>query len=598
MLYFIRKLQRTAGPKLYINLFMTLFISLLDGIGIYLIVPLLSIIGVLNTDLSAIPFMTSIADIVNSWSFDLNLFFVLGLYIFIVGGQALLQRSQALWNARILQRFIRSLRIETYQGLLQAKWEFFLRKRKSDFYHVMSNELGRVNQGTFLFMQLIISVLFTVIQICLALWLSPSLTLIVLVSGVFLAIFGSKFIKKSKQIGEETTELSKYFFAGISEHFNGIKDIKSNRLEKAHIDWFTNLSRKMENNFIRFGKINSNSQFIYRLSSVILVAGFVYFALEVIHTPAEQLIVIVLIFSRLWPRFITIQSNMEQLASNFPAFHAIRRLEAEYKADKELGDVLSQSQSIPFHMEKGIECHRVNYRYNSSQSVYALRDITLHIQANHITAIVGKSGAGKSTLIDMLMGLIQPETGSVYIDGVSLQDEERLLSLRGDVGYVAQDPFLFNESIRDNLKIIAPSASDDEIWEALKFSASDGFVSKLPQGLDTIIGDRGVRLSGGERQRIVLARAILKRPSILVLDEATSALDSENERLVQEALEKLKGSMTIIIIAHRLSTIRNADQVVVLEEGQIIQQGDYHKLSQDNKGTFHQLLHYQTGTPV
>jgi ATP-binding cassette subfamily C protein len=145
------------------------------------------------------------------------------------------------------------------------------------------------------------------------------------------------------------------------------------------------------------------------------------------------------------------------------------------------------------------------------------------------------------------------------------------------------------------LKLVDPYAEDTELWNALKFSVSDEFVRMLPQGLDTVIGDRGIRLSGGERQRIVLARAILKRPSILVLDEATSALDSENERLIQEALDRLKGSMTIIVIAHRLSTIRNADQVIVIEQGEVIQQGGYKQLSQEAKGKFRQLLNYQTG---
>ncbi|WP_422659338.1 ABC transporter ATP-binding protein [Paenibacillus sp. EC2-1] len=598
LFYFIRKMHHFAGVKLYINMIMTLFISLLDGIGIYLIVPLLSIIGVFETNLDGIPLVSTLQNFINSWSFELNLPMILALYVLIVGGQALLQRSQTLLNGKILQGFIRTLRVETYEGLLRAKWEFFLRRRKSDFNHVMTNELGRVNYGTSLFLQMITSALFTVIQIGLALWLSPMLTLVVLVSGGLLALFGRRFIKKSKHIGEQTTELSKYYFAGISDHFNGIKDIKSNRLEKSHIDWFKNLSRKMEQNFIQFGKMNSLSQLIYRLSSVILVAGFVYLALEVLHTPAEQLIVVVLIFSRLWPRFISIQSNTEQLASNFPAFQAMRKLQMEYETGQELGDVTAVSKPHEFRMEQGIECRNVDYRYDPNSSVYALWDINVQIPANRMTAIVGKSGAGKSTLIDMLMGLIQPEKGEVLIDGVSLRDEQQLLGLRGAIGYVAQDPFLFNESIRDNLKLVAPNADDAELWEALRFSASEEFVRKLPQGLDTVIGDRGIRLSGGERQRVVLARAILKRPSILVLDEATSALDSENEKLIQNALELLKGSMTIIVIAHRLSTIRNADQVIVMEEGSVIQQGGYHQLSQESKGTFKQLLNYQTGVQV
>ncbi|RCW48858.1 ABC transporter ATP-binding protein [Paenibacillus prosopidis] len=595
LFYFIRKMHQVSGFRLYLNMFTTFVISCLDGIGIYMIVPMLSIIGVFQMNMDEVPLVSSLFAFIESSSIELNLPVVLAIYVMIVGGQALLQRSQMVLNSRILQAFVRSLRTETYQGLLGAKWEFFLRKRKSDFHHVMVNELGRVSYGTSLFLQMVTGVIFTVIQIALAFWLSPLLTAVVLISGGILAIFSRKFIKKAGHIGDKTSELSQSYFAGISDHFNGIKDIKSNRLERSHISWFNNMSKELESNVIQLVRVNSLSQFIYRISSITLIAGFVYLALEVFHTPAEQLILVVLIFSRLWPRFIGIQSNIEQLATNLPAFKAMRKLQQEYEQEKELTLSGSSDGGKQFQLQEGIECRQVNYRYDPKEPVFALRDINVYIPANRMTAIVGMSGAGKSTLIDMLMGLIQPERGQVLIDGVTLRDEKQLLSLRSAIGYVAQDPFLFNASIRDNLKLVDPYAEDTELWNALKFSVSDEFVRMLPQGLDTVIGDRGIRLSGGERQRIVLARAILKRPSILVLDEATSALDSENERLIQEALDRLKGSMTIIVIAHRLSTIRNADQVIVIEQGEVIQQGGYKQLSQEAKGKFRQLLNYQTG---
>ncbi|MHA6480424.1 ABC transporter ATP-binding protein [Paenibacillus sp. strain BS8-2] len=595
LFYFIRKLRRDAGSRLYLNMFTTFVISCLDGIGIYLIVPMLSLIGVFQMNMDEVPLVSTLLGIVDSWSIELSLPIVLAIYVLIVGGQALLQRSQMVLNSRILQSYVRSLRSETYRGLLLARWEFFLRKRKSDFHHVMVNELGRVSYGSSLFLQMVTGIIFTVIQIGLAFWLSPMLTAVVLASGGMLALFSRKFVKKAGVIGDQTSELSQSYFAGINDHFGGIKDIKSNRLERSHIRWFDGMSKQLESNVVQMVRVSSLSQFIYRVSSIALIAGFVYLALEVFRTPAEQLILVVLIFSRLWPRFIGIQSNFEQLATNLPAFRTMRKLLQEAQQEKELTLSESQDASKPFQLRDGIACRQVHYRYDPKEPAFALRDINVYIPANRMTAIVGSSGAGKSTLIDMLMGLIGPERGQVLIDGVTLRDEKQLLALRGSIGYVAQEPFLFHASIRDNLKLVDQGAEDAELWKALTFSASDEFVRKLPQGLDTVIGDRGIRLSGGERQRIVLARAILKRPSILVLDEATSALDSENERRIQEALERLKGSMTIIVIAHRLSTIRNADQVIVIEQGEVIQQGGYKQLSQEAKGKFKQLLSYQSG---
>ncbi|MDQ6421405.1 ABC transporter ATP-binding protein [Paenibacillus sp. LHD-117] len=595
LLYFLRKMQRDSGFRLYLNMFTTFVISCLDGIGIYLIVPMLSIIGVFQMNLDDVPLVSTLFELVDSWSIEPTLPVVLAIYVLIVGGQALLQRSQMVLGSRILQSYVRSLRSETYRGLLLAKWEFFLRKRKSDFHHVMVNELGRVSYGTSLFLQMVTGIIFTVIQIGLAFWLSPLLTAVVLASGGMLALFSRRFVKKAGHIGDQTSELSQNYFAGINDHFGGIKDIKSNRLERSHIQWFNGMSRQLESNVVQLVRVNSLSQFIYRISSITLIAALVYLALEVFRTPAEQLILVVLIFSRLWPRFIGIQSNFEQLATNLPAFRAMRKLHQEIEQEKELTLLESPDGVQPFRLQDGIECRQVHYRYEPKEPAFALRDINVRIPVNRMTAIVGSSGAGKSTLVDMLMGLIGPERGQVLIDGVTLREEKQLLALRGSIGYVAQEPFLFHASIRDNLKLVDPDAEDAELWNALEFSASDEFVRMLPQGLDTVIGDRGIRLSGGERQRIVLARAILKRPSILVLDEATSALDSENERRIQEALERLKGSMTIIVIAHRLSTIRNADQVIVIEQGEVIQQGGYKQLSQEAKGKFKQLLSYQSG---
>jgi ATP-binding cassette subfamily C protein len=565
-------------------------ISFFEGVGIYLLVPMLSFIGVFNVSTGGIPYLSSIIDKLNSVPSHLKLPLVLAAYITLIIGQACLQRNQTNMSMAIQQGFMGYLRTKIYQALMKAKWSFFLKKRKSDFNHIMTNELARVSQGVYLIMTLFTSLIFTVIQIGFAFWLSYKLTLFVLVCGFVLALFSRKFIRNAKKLGKHTTELSQSYMGGITEHFNGIKDIKSNRLEKLHLTWFQALNDRMKINMIQFARLQSNSQFFYKVAAALLIALFVYSSNTVFHIKGEQLIIIIIIFSRLWPRFAGIQSSWEQVVSTIPAFKSLRELERECEEAQESRYF---DESIkPIRIEKGIECQHINFRYDSDNVTYALEDINLQIPANSMTAIVGKSGAGKSTLIDILIGLLQPEEGRVVIDGVPLTSEN-VHSLRRSVSYVSQDPFLFNASIRENLMQVEPNASEEQLWEALAFSASDEFVRKLPQGLDTIIGDRGVRLSGGERQRIVLARAILRKPAILVLDEATSALDTENEAKIKQSLDRLKGSMTIIVIAHRLSTIRNADQVLVLEQGRIIQQGGFQQLSKESKGTFSQLLAYQ-----
>ncbi|MBD0379733.1 ABC transporter ATP-binding protein [Paenibacillus sedimenti] len=592
ILIFVKKLHEFAGFKLHINLAGMIVISLLEGAGIFLLAPMLSMIGLFDSNSEVIPIVSWIVEPLNGWPDGIKLSVILGIFISLLVFQALLQRYQTNLNEGIEQGFIRHLRLGIYEALLQSDWSFFLKKRKSDLIHIMTSELPRVSYGIYQSLRLMTTFLFTFVQIGFALWLSAPLTASVLICGLALAVYSRKFIRKSKTIGDQTTSLSQSYIAGMTDHFNGIKDIKSNMMERQHMTWFRSLCYRMEHNFVQFTRLQSVSQYNYKVASGLLVALFVFLSFIVFHVQAEKLVIIIIIFSRLWPKFSMLQSGWEQIATTIPAFKSLLDLEKEYAAAKEMNLQDIYNIENPLRINQGIECRNVYYRYETNHSAYALQDINLHIPANRMTAIVGKSGAGKSTLIDLLIGLVKPEKGEVFVDGNPLTIAS-MFSLRRAISYVSQDPFLFHASLRENLQIAAPHASEKQMWEALRFTASDDFVKKLPQGLDTDMGDRGLRLSGGERQRIVLARAILRKPSILVLDEATSALDSENEAKIQEALELLKGTMTIIVIAHRLSTIRNADQVVVLNGGRVIQQGGYQQLSLERDGMFGQLLDYQ-----
>lgn len=323
----------------------------------------------------------------------------------------------------------------------------------------------------------------------------------------------------------------------------------------------------MEHEQLQYIKLKMTSQFYYRVSLGVFLAAFIFLSIKVLDAPPGQLLLVILIFSRLWPRFTNIPSNLEQIASKIPAFKKLIHLQEECEECKEINGQNS-NDAKPLGVHKEIECKGVFFRYNRSEPEYTLQDVNLKIPANSMTAIIGPSGGGKSTLIDLIMGLLQSEKGQVMIDGVPLVGDN-LLSFRKPISYVPQEPFLFNGSIRDNLKMVMPDATEEDIWEALEFSSATEFVKKLPQRLETLVGDRGSRLSGGERQRLVLARAILKKPSILVLDEATSALDVKNEGKIQEALNRIKGKMTVLVVAHRLCTTNHADEIIALELGGI-----------------------------
>ncbi|MCM3735019.1 ABC transporter ATP-binding protein/permease [Bacillus cytotoxicus] len=589
ILYFMKQLHSFVGSILYVNLFGMVLISLLEGIGLLLLIPMISMSGIVNMGGGDSP-LSSIFKLLQETPKATSLSITLCIYIFVVVGQNILQRNLAMRDAKIQQGFTQQLRRDMYSVILRVKWIFFIQKRKTDLINALTSELARVSYGMNLVLQLLASIVFTVVQVGIAFWLSSKITIFVLFCGLFLSIVSHIFIKKARILGSKTSELAQNYLAGITDHFNGIKDIKSNTLEESRLTWFRSVTEKMTREQIEYMEMRSASQLFYKISLAVFIAFFIFLSVTFFHSQSEQLLLIILIFSRLWPRFTSIQSNLEQLAASIPAFKSLIELQEECNKFAELQDIEQQYKHVkPISLHKGIECRSVSFRYNPQESIYALQNIHLQIPANGMTAIVGRSGAGKSTLIDILMGLMQAEKGQVFIDGTPLTNDN-VLSLRKSISYVPQDPFLFHASIRENLLMIDPDASEEQMWESLEFSAAAEFVRRLPQGLDTLIGDRGVRLSGGERQRLVLARAILRKPSILVLDEATSALDTENEEKIQSALEKLKGRMTIIVIAHRLSTIRNADQVIVLDKGEIVQKGAFIQLAKEERGMFSKLL--------
>lgn len=591
ILHFIKRLHAFSGTALYINLFGMVISSFLESIGILLLVPMLSLIGIVSLDIGD-SYISALSNYLKEFPPTVALLTILGTYIMIVFGQNLIQRKVMIRNVEIQQLFSRILRLETYGSLLQSSWPFFLKKRSSDLINLLTIELARVLGAINLFLQLITSLIFTLIQIGFAFWLSPNLTLFVLGSGIILGLFSSKFIKRAKALGNQTSQLSQSYLAGITDQLNGIKDIKSNTLERSRLKWLAGLTEGMMVEQLSYIRLRMNSQLVYKLSSALLIACFILVSFKLFQTQGVQLLTITVIFARLWPRFTSIQSTLEQLASMIPACKALILLQNECSNAVEQLDPENDTKA-PLRAEHGIECRNVSFRYNLNEAAYTLQNINLHIPANRMTAIAGPSGAGKSTLIDLVMGLMQPESGQILVDGKPIT-KENLLSYRRSISYVAQDPFLFNASIRENLQMIQPDASDEQIWEALEFASSSEFVRKLPQGLDTVIGDRGIRLSGGERQRLVLARAVIRKPSILVLDEATSALDTENEKKIQEAIDRLKGTMTVIVVAHRLSTIRHADQVIVIDQGKLVERGEFVQLAADSTSLFGNLLNNQS----
>jgi ATP-binding cassette subfamily C protein len=281
-------------------------------------------------------------------------------------------------------------------------------------------------------------------------------------------------------------------------------------------------------------------------------------------------IALVLLFIRAAPQITSVQGSWQDIHANLPAVTAMYTLRSEAIGHQE---TVLRTQQIGPKLAGDLEFKSVCYAYPGT-SIQTLQDVGFIIPANCVTAIIGPSGSGKTTIADLIMGLLEPSGGSIKIDGTDLTEKNRRI-WRESIAYVAQDSVLIHDTLAANLAFGRVNVSEDDMWLALKTVSAEHFVGDLPDGLNTIVGDRGLRLSGGERQRITLARALLRKPQLLILDEATSALDWENQAIIAGALKALRGTVTVVTIAHRPSLISFADWVVAIDNGRVVETGAY-----------------------
>ncbi|MGH7865057.1 MAG: ATP-binding cassette domain-containing protein, partial [Candidatus Binataceae bacterium] len=322
--------------------------------------------------------------------------------------------------------------------------------------------------------------------------------------------------------------------------------------------------------------------------SVLITGALFIVAVRLLDVPPASLLILLAMFTRLMPRFLSGHHNYRSVVNSLPSFTNVMELEAGCVGAAEPSD--EPHEPVAFHRE--VRLDDLEFAYPGGGAA-VVRGVSLVIPAGGIVALVGPSGAGKSTVVDLAMALISADSGAVSVDGVVI-DHRHACGWRERIGYVAQETFMFHDSIGQNLRWARPDASDDDLWRALELAAASAFVRALPNGLDSVVGDRGILLSQGERQRLALARALLRRPALLVLDEATNSLDSDNENRILGAIQRLRGELTVLLVAHRLSTVRWADLIYVVEQGAVVESGAWDDLCGRPDGRFRALWEAQS----
>lgn len=563
LLHYFRDFLRLSRWRVAVFIGLTLISSLLQGVGLLMILPFLQILGVIETTAAMPGFVRALVDLWQSSFIPFTLGSALAGYFLLVSSVAVLRYVQTCHERRLTVEFTRHRRARLFRLVIGASWPFLAALKRSDLQLHLRRDIGQVegviNQTLKLSVQLMVGGVYVLV----ALQLSPALTLFCFLGGGMILLILRPLRRWIERASAGEREVDRSTFRQMDERVAMIKLVKGFGRERQERDEFDDLTRGYVKFAMRSIRLNSLSPIAFTILGAAFLCGYVFLGASVLNVPAERMLILILLFSRTLPIFSGLQSYRNLLARNSPALRALRAIEIDLEARQDSRPAAAEVRPLP--LEREIRLSSVGYSYPRTRRP-AVENLGFAIEARQITALAGASGAGKSTTADLVLGLLRPDSGEIAIDGVTL-DGSTLVRWRASTAYMPQEQLLMHDTIRANLKWASPEATDEDLWEALERASAAEFVRQTPDGLDTIVGEGGTRLSGGERQRISLARALVRSPSLLVLDEPTSALDDENEAVIEETLQRLKATTTILLIAHRESTLNMADTVIRIENG-------------------------------
>lgn len=414
--------------------------------------------------------------------------------------------------------------------------------------------------------------------------ISKTVTVVTLVLGVVIFLIFKPLLFKLRRFSEQTEHLNKEVSHHVNESISGMKVIKALGNEAAFIktsSFYFDLLRRLQ---MRAFAVQNISGSVIQPIGVVFISAVVAFAYYQTSYNLGALAAIIYLIQKMFGYVQSLQAFAQQISGTVPFVQGV--LNYKEQAGHFL-EVKNGSAGVPFSFARELSFENVSFAYDRGRRV--LEDVSFKIKKGSMVGIIGKSGAGKTTVFDLLLRLLNPSQGRITVDGVPAGTVS-LPEWRNKLVYVPQDSFLLHDTIYNNIVFFGENISRTDVENAAKAAHLGEFISELPKGYETLVGERGMKLSGGQRQRIAIARALVRHPEILLLDEATSALDAESEKYIRQAIEGLKGKMTIVIIAHRLSTVAESDNLIVLEKGRIVETGSPREMLKD-KETYYSRLY-------
>lgn len=592
------------------NIFFNVLFAFFSTLSFIALIPMLQVLFENAEKITEKPVLTSIWDIIeygkNNLYYYLTLLsdtkgkqYALLLVVSLVISTFLLKN---LFNYLALNHLmhlkngvLKDIRNKMYDKIISLPISFYSEKRKGDIMARMLGDVTEVQNSFFSILELIVkeplTIVFTIgAMIVISLKLTLFVFIFIPISGFIISKIGKSLKAKSQILQKE----SGYLISIVEESLTGLKVIKSYNAESGFKKQFNGSVSRILKLANSIGRKNNLASPMSEFMGIIVIAILLWYGGNMVLN--EKL-----------PNGKAVLEGAQFLAYMGLAYNILTPAKAISKASYQVKNGLSAAQRVFEVLETentikskenavilndfkhSISIENIDFKY---QDENVLKKFSLNIPVGKTVALVGQSGSGKSTIANLLTRFYDVNNGSIKVDNIDIKDAD-IHSLRALMGLVTQDSILFNDSIKNNILIGKPNATDAEIIEALKIANAYEFVKDLPDGIETNIGDAGGKLSGGQKQRLSIARAVLKNPPIMILDEATSALDTESEKLVQVALENMMQNRTSIVIAHRLSTIQKADTIVVMQKGQIVEQGSHNELLAKN-GTYANLVNLQS----
>ena len=498
---------------------------------------------------------------------ELSLLLVFSLFILFLFLANIIAILVQYWILQIKYKVIKHFMTDLHVKFFNANYSFFISSDSGEILNTFQKESEKLGDIFGAIGRMTSNLIQFSFYMLVPFYISFNLSIIFIISLIFLAGPVLYLNKRIYPFGEKNTQTANEYLSFLKQNFDASKLILSNARQKLSLSKFSDKFDNHANVTIPF------QTFLYSVNLLFLPLGITaaLFAVYWGYLSGISLSLISIImfsFFRMMPLLGAIFTARSEITGFTPAYEQILKLARFADLQK------NKFGSKKFLNLSSIELKNISFSFNGQNS---LRNVNFTVNAGSSVAIIGKSGSGKTTLVDIILGLYQPSKGEVLINDTNSLKYD-LNTFREKVSLVPQDPFLFDESIKDNLLWANPEATDEEIDFSLKLANIKGYIESLPNGLNTLVGDRGTSMSGGQRQRISLARALLKKPELIILDEATSSLDYESETLIQESIKGLSSDNTFIIIAHRFSTIENVDYVYVLEGGEILEEGTVKKL--------------------